>query len=117
MFFFVIGSLIVYFLFLWIYGYITFLTEIDFFMLFPMFAEAPQYWLSVLLITAFSILPDFSLKWLQQHIYPTDWQILKEKSYLEGEDIALELSTPQKGDISRSQDQLNLNLLSSSEFT
>lgn len=94
MFFFVIGSVCVYFLFLWVYGYVTVLTEIDFYMLFPAIAVAPQFWFSVTLITAFSILPDFSLKWLQQNIYPSDWQILKEKSYLEGEDKALELSIP-----------------------
>jgi hypothetical protein len=51
--------------------------QIDFYMLFPAIAIAPQFWLSVVLITAFSILPDFSLKWLQQNIYPSDWQILK----------------------------------------
>eukprot|EP01125_Pyxidicula_operculata_P020507 TRINITY_DN7599_c0_g2_i1.p1 TRINITY_DN7599_c0_g2~~TRINITY_DN7599_c0_g2_i1.p1 ORF type:complete len:1186 (-),score=234.52 TRINITY_DN7599_c0_g2_i1:63-3599(-) len=83
MFFFSIGSVIVYFLFLVVYGFIHGLEAMDpLYYVFLNEGSSPTYWLMVLICIGFAIIPDFCVKWLRQHLYPKDWQILKEKILL-----------------------------------
>eukprot|EP01127_Copromyxa_protea_P016070 TRINITY_DN4718_c0_g1_i1.p1 TRINITY_DN4718_c0_g1~~TRINITY_DN4718_c0_g1_i1.p1 ORF type:complete len:140 (+),score=24.18 TRINITY_DN4718_c0_g1_i1:194-613(+) len=91
MFIFTFGSILAYFLFLYVYQYITFLEEINLYCGWSPVASSPQFWFQVMVIVAFSILPDFGVKWLQQHIAPKDWQLLLEKRLVAGEDETLNL--------------------------
>jgi len=74
-----IGSVVSYFVFLLIYGEMYGLSNFDpLYLLFVNQGKAPSFWLTLLILVIIATLPDFSIKWLRQNLYPKDWQIFKE---------------------------------------
>jgi len=79
-----IGSVIIYFIFLIVYGFIYGIGSFDpLYLLFINQAKNINFWLTLLILVIIAVLPDFCQKWLKQHLYPKDWQILKEKIMVE----------------------------------
>lgn len=72
-----IGSVLIYFLFLIIYGLIYTLSPSDMVYLFSNLSKHAGFWFVVMWAVGVSILPDIVVKWFRQSISPADWQILR----------------------------------------
>jgi len=72
-----------YFLFLIVYGYITFLPQVDMFMLFLQLGNTWTFWLITLCLVVIATIPDFTAKWIKQNDFPDEWQTLKVKLHRE----------------------------------
>eukprot|EP01124_Arcella_intermedia_P013940 TRINITY_DN20318_c0_g1_i1.p1 TRINITY_DN20318_c0_g1~~TRINITY_DN20318_c0_g1_i1.p1 ORF type:complete len:1088 (+),score=213.39 TRINITY_DN20318_c0_g1_i1:430-3264(+) len=74
-----IGSIAIYFCFLFIYGEIKGLSNVDgYYLLFLTQSKSVSFWLILLILVIIAILPDICIKWLRLSLDPTDWQIIKE---------------------------------------
>jgi len=78
-----IGSVVVYFLFLIVYGALYTLTPGDMVYVFLNLAPHWGYWFMVMFGVGVAVLPDIVIKWFRQSLDPADWQILRERHFLD----------------------------------
>lgn len=72
-----IGSVVVYFLFMLIYGYMYTVTPGDMVYVFSNLATHMGFWFLVVWAVGVAVLPDIVIKWFRQSLDPADWQILR----------------------------------------
>eukprot|EP00250_Pteridium_aquilinum_P014698 c22146_g1_i1 orf=313-3942(-) len=78
------GSILLWYLFLVVYGYITPTISTTAYQVFvEACTPAPLYWLSILLVTGAALLPCYVFISFQNTFYPTDDQIIQEFSHLQ----------------------------------
>lgn len=78
------GSILLWYLFLVVYGYIPpAISTTAYHVFVEACAPAPSYWLTVLLVTGAALIPSFVFTSFQNKFCPTDDQIIQEFSYLE----------------------------------
>lgn len=78
------GSILLWFLFVVIYGYLPpTLSTTAYRVFIEACAPSPTYWLTILIVTVAAIFPSFVFKAFQSTFFPTDDQIIQEFSHLQ----------------------------------